>query len=144
MTDASDNAELLTLAEQIATRAHDGQFRRGGVVPYVEHPRAVVGRLEDDPEAQVVAWLHDVIEDTDETAESLVEAGIPAHLVEAVVQLTKTRETRYEDYLEQISGAPLAKKVKVADMLSNLADHPTKKQIRKYAKGLLYLTRDEG
>jgi len=33
----------------------------------------------------------------------------------------------------------LARKVKIADMLSNLADNPTDKQIKKYAKGLLFL-----
>lgn len=132
---------IVELAEFIATEAHEGQFRRGGVVPYIEHPRAVVSRVGADEEAQVVAWLHDVIEDTDVTAEELVQRGIPAPLVEAVVALTKTRETVYEEYLEAIAASPLATQVKIADMLSNLADHPTKKQIRKYAKGLLRLTR---
>ena len=68
--------------------------------------------------------------------------GIPPHLVTAVVLLTKTHEGVYDDYLEQVASSPLATKVKIADMLSNLADHPTKKQIRKYAKGLLRLTRE--
>ncbi len=135
--------DLVLLAEKIATQAHAGQFRRGveGAerVPYVEHPRTVVGRVGDDAEAQVVAWLHDVIEDTEETAESLVEAGIPAHLVAVVVVLTKTPGTDYEAYLEGIAGSALATKVKIADMLSNLADSPSPKQIRKYATGLLRL-----
>ncbi|MFK7789983.1 MAG: GTP pyrophosphokinase [Phycisphaeraceae bacterium] len=132
---------LIQVAEQIATQAHEGQFRRGGDVPYIEHPRAVVSRVGKDRDAIVVAWLHDVIEDSDYTAESLKEAGIPSLLVADVVLLTKTREISYEAYLEGIGSSRIATRVKIADMLSNLADNPTKKQIRKYAKGLLQLTR---
>ncbi|GHC58350.1 GTP pyrophosphokinase [Roseibacillus persicicus] len=133
---------LVKLAEEIATKAHDGQFRRGGIIPYIEHPRAVVERVAGDHEAEVVAWLHDVIEDTSESAESLIEAGVPEYLVAEVVLLTKTREAVYDQYLERIAASPIACRVKIADMLSNLADHPTRKQIRKYARGLLRLTRD--
>lgn len=131
---------LVQLAEEIAIKAHAGQFRRGGVVPYIEHPRAVAKRVPGDPEAQVVAWLHDVIEDTGETEESLRAAGIPSHLVDAIVLMTKSRESTYEKYLDRIATSPLVTKVKIADMISNLADNPTTKQIRKYAKGLLRLT----
>jgi hypothetical protein len=48
----------------------------------------------------------------------------------------------YGKYLEPIKNNPLAKKVKIADMLANLADSPTEKQIQKYAKGLLFLLDD--
>ncbi len=133
---------LVQLAREIATTAHAGQFRRGGTVPYIEHPAAVAGRVGEDLDAQVVAWLHDVIEDTDQTPETLKAAGIPAHLVDAILLLTKTRETVYEAYLEEIAASPLATRVKIADMISNLADNPTQKQIQKYAKGLHRLARE--
>ena len=133
---------LVKLSEEIATKAHAGRFRRGGQVPYIEHPRAVVSRVGDDQEAQIVAWLHDVLEDTEETTQSLAEAGIPIHLITAVDLLTKTREVKYDNYLDRIAACPLAKKVKIADMLSNLSDNPTKKQILKYSKGLQRLLRD--
>jgi len=134
--------ELVQLAEQIATKAHEGQFRRGGIVPYIEHPKVVARRVGDDAEVQVVAWLHDVIEDSEHTAQSLQNAGIPPHLVSTVVLLTKTREIVYEDYMDKVASCPIATRVKIADILSNLADNPTRKQIRKYAKGLLRLTRE--
>jgi hypothetical protein len=35
-----------------------------------------------------VAWLHDVIEDSPWTADRLIDAGIPAEVVDAVVDLT--------------------------------------------------------
>ena len=135
-----NDSELLSLAETLATQAHEGQFRRGGIIPYIEHPRAVVERLAGDTDAQVVAWLHDVLEDTPVTAEELKKKGIPSHLVDAVAMMTKTKGKSYEDYLNDITASPLATKVKIADMLSNLADNPTDQQIRKYAKGLLRLT----
>jgi len=134
-------SSIIQLAEEISTKAHLGQFRRGGVIPYIEHPKAVVSRVGDDQKAKIVAWLHDVIEDTSETAESLIQAGIPSDLVAAVELVTKPREAVYDVYLGNIASCPIASKVKVADMLSNLADKPTNKQIQKYAKGLLRLTR---
>ena len=131
--------KALELAKKIASAAHKGQLRRGGDVPYIEHPKAVAKRVGDDLEAQIVAWLHDVIEDSEQTAESLLQAGIPPRCVEAVVVLTKKRGVAYESYLERVSTSRLATKVKIADMLSNLADDPTPRQIRKYAQGLLML-----
>jgi len=125
--------------EAIALNAHHGQFRRDGKTPYIEHPAAVVSRLQGDDSAQAVAWLHDVLEDTDETVESLQSKSVPADVLKAVEVLTKTNGQRYEDYIENVKANPLATKVKIADMLSNLADSPTERQIRKYAKGLLYL-----
>jgi len=132
------------LAEKIATESHTGQYRRCGVIPYIEHPRAVVSRLGNDPQAQVVAWLHDVLEDTQTTEEDLLIAGIPEELVNAVVLMTKTKGVLYDDYLSRIAESPLTTKVKIADMLANLADNPSPSQIRKYAKGLLLLTKEEG
>jgi len=134
--------KLVQLAERLAAEAHSGQFRRGGIIPYIEHPKTVVSRVGNDPDAQIVAWLHDVIEDSGHTAESLEKAGIPSHLVADIVLLTKTRETSYDTYMDQVASSEIATKVKIADMLSNLADNPTKKQIRRYAKGLLRLTRE--
>lgn len=132
--------DIVATAEQIAIRAHEGQVRRGTLVPYIEHPRSMVHRLVNDPEAQVVAWLHDVLEDSSETPQSLMDAGIPEHLVAIVLLLTRDPAVSDEIYFQRISESRIATAVKVADMLSNLADQPTRKQIRRYAKGLLILT----
>lgn len=133
---------LVALAEQIAREGHQGQFRRGGEVPYIEHPKAVAARVGPDEHAQVVAWLHDVLEDTSVTQDDLREKGIPEACIEAIILLTKTKGTRYEEYLEKVAASPLAAKVKIADMISNLADQPSDRQLKKYAKGLLRLTQD--
>ena len=135
--------ELVALAEAVARAGHAGQFRRDGVTPYAVHPEAVARRVGEGPqpdaEAVAVAWLHDVIEDTPVTADALRAKGFPPAVVAAVQTLTKTDGAPYDDYLEAVAASPLARKVKIADMLSNLADGPTDRQIVKYAKGLLRL-----
>ena len=133
---------LIENAKRIASRAHSGQHRRDGYTPYINHPTAVAERLANEaPEVVATAWLHDVLEDTDENTESLREAGVPWAVIEAVQVLTKTDED-YDWYLSRVKAHPIARKVKVADMLANLADSPTEKQIVKYARGLLFLAND--
>lgn len=135
--------ELVELAQDIASRAHEGQVRRGTLAPYIEHPRAMAEWVGDDPELKIVAWLHDVLEDSEQTAQSLVRAGIPEHLVAAVVLLTRDPDVSDETYYRRISESRIASAVKIADMVSNLADRPTQRQIRRYAKGLLILTPED-
>ena len=128
-------------AEQIARAAHAGQFRFDNVTPYITHPEAVVKRLEGESEdVLAVAWLHDVLEDTLVTASDLLRDGIPPHVVQAVEILTKPKKsTDYWAYLQQVKSDAIAHKVKVQDILHNLSDSPTRRQIIKYAKALLYL-----
>jgi (p)ppGpp synthase/HD superfamily hydrolase len=137
--DATNSSGLVTLAARIAKAAHEGQFRRDGVTPYVRHPENVAGRLRGDQYAEAVGWLHDVLEDTHETPESLRRQGMPDEVIACVEKLTKKEGVDYESYLSKIRKDPLARKVKVADMLSNLSDNPTHEQILKYARGLLLL-----
>ncbi len=132
-------SKVVDLAEQIARRAHRGQFRRDGVTPYIQHPEAVVTRVGNGEVERAAAWLHDVIEDTSETAASLLTQGIPSSVVEVVELLTRKEELTEADYLSAIRAHPVARRVKIADMLTNLSDRPTEKQIVKYARGLLFL-----
>jgi len=131
--------EMVRRAAELARVSHEGQFRRDGITPYLKHPEAVASRVAGDPVAEAVAWLHDVLEDTDSTVDTLREARIPEEVIASVVLLTNKGDTGYERYLAQIKADPVAKKVKIADMLSNLSDHPSERQIVKYAKGLLVL-----
>lgn len=131
---------LRGLAFGIAKNAHSGQFRRDGVTPYINHPISVAERVRHFGYKYVcVAYLHDVLEDTSVTAAELAREGMPDDIIEAVQLLTKNSEQSYDEYLLQINGNDLARRVKIADMLTNLADNPTKNQIKKYANGLLFL-----
>lgn len=80
-----------------------------------------------------------MLEDTEVTHRELLDRGIPASVVEAVEALTKQTNLSYEENLQRVAANGIARGVKIADMLSNLADSPTENQIRKYARGLLLL-----
>lgn len=61
---------IITKAARYAKRAHTGQFRKYNGTPYWLHPARVAGLVSaftDDERVIAVAWLHDVIEDTDLT-----------------------------------------------------------------------------
>ena len=122
----------------LAMAIHAGHMRRDGNTPYITHLKDTARRVESFDE-KAVAWLHDSIEDNKTTEDSL-RLVFPSHIVDAIVVLTKTRQHDYAEYLSRVKENNLARSVKIADMLSNLSDAPTKKQIRKYASGLLFLT----
>ena len=130
-----------SLASSIARTAHEGQFRRDGITPYITHPEAVAKSLEGEhPDVIAAAWLHDVLEDTDVSISDLKRAGIPVRVIEAVALLTRWDDQSYEDYLQCVAQDEIARKVKLADIRHNLSDAPTEKQIAKYGKALLILT----
>ena len=138
MTDSSNG--LINKVCKLAKDAHAGQFRRDGVTPYIKHPMQVADRVRHlGHEYVCVAYLHDVLEDTKVSYSELENEGIPENILKAVEILTKSDDISYDEYLYSIKCNELARKVKIADMLSNLADNPTDKQIKKYAKGLLFL-----
>jgi (p)ppGpp synthase/HD superfamily hydrolase len=132
--------DIIETSKQVASRAHSGQHRRDGWTPYINHPAAVAGKLARESAVVIAtAWLHDVLEDTAETAETLRAAGLPDSVIHAVEVLTKTEGVRYDEYLLGVRQNWIARQVKIADMLHNLSDAPTERQIIKYAKGLLLL-----
>ena len=139
MENSESHRNLVERARVLARDAHAGQFRRDGVTPYVQHPEAVASRVAGDPIAEAAAWLHDVLEDTPLTAAALRDANMPEEVIKCVEALTKKDGVSYDAYLVGIKANPTAQKVKIADMLANLSDHPTERQIAKYAKGLLFL-----
>lgn len=134
---------LVEQAEDLARKAHHHQFRRDGVTPYIRHCERVVARLQaqgvTDEATLAAAWCHDTIEDGVLVWRTLEDEGIPDDVVEAVTLLTKPLGMTYMDYLARLSGNKVACKVKIADILDNLSDAPTRRQIVKYATALLYL-----
>lgn len=133
-------------AQTIAADAHRGQKRKGTGEDYIEHPRRVVKRLIDNgidnKLFHAVALLHDVLEDTKVTVMDLKRKGISKEVIEAVELLTKKKGQSYKDYLKELKKNEMARAVKIEDMLDNLSDRPSKKQILKYCDGLKYLLED--
>jgi len=85
---------------------------------YILHPMAVAAQL-DTLELKTIAILHDTIEDTEVTAEYLLERGIPKKIVDAVQLLSKPEDEDYQHYLRRVKENPLAKAVKLADLAHN-------------------------
>lgn len=113
----SAERQLLTLARGIAFGAHAGQVDKAGE-QYVGHCQRVAARLTD-PLDQVVAWLHDVIEDTPVGIRTLHDAGIPGDLVAAVVVLTHSPGEPRSSYYARVRGSHRARRVKLADIADN-------------------------
>jgi hypothetical protein len=108
-------------ARGIATALHDGQEDKAGA-PYIQHLRAVVGillrRWPDAPERAVeAAWLHDSLEDTVATPESLRAVGVSSEAIALVQQLTRPSGMPYAEYIARLAadGDLWAIRIKLAD-----------------------------
>jgi (p)ppGpp synthase/HD superfamily hydrolase len=131
--------------KELARKLHEGHFRRDGVTPYFTHLERVASRVSgnsahEEEIAKQIAYLHDSIEDGRTTRTTLMMLGVSPSVIQGVEVLTKDK---YDDYLEYIKTLEYThsyvRAVKIADILDNLSDSPSKKQIIKYAKALLIL-----
>lgn len=109
--------ELTKKAMRIAYDAHMGQFDECGV-PYVFHPLHLAEQMNTEKTC-CAALLHDVLEDTDMTADQLRELGMPIDVVFAVQLLTHDPAVDYMDYVRAIKPNAIAKAVKLADLAHN-------------------------
>lgn len=108
---------LTRKAINLAYRAHEGQFDRGGL-PYIFHPYHVAEQMEDEY-AVCAAVLHDVVEDTD-VGIDVIEREFPAEVAQAVRLLTHAPGTPYLEYIERLKDNPIARRVKLADLAHNM------------------------
>jgi RelA/SpoT family (p)ppGpp synthetase len=95
-------------ALDFAIRAHDGQARKSGE-PYVIHPilvGAIVASLSGDTTMVVAALLHDVVEDTPFTLET-IENDFGSDVAHIVAGLTKIVEIRDENLAPSSSNERL-------------------------------------
>ena len=104
-------------AYEIAKKAHLGQVDKAGEA-YIKHPEKVASFVKTDEE-KAVAYLHDVIEDTELTLEDLYEYGLSKEVIEAVDIITKKRGEDYQSYLNSVKKNKLARAVKLADLRHN-------------------------
>jgi guanosine-3',5'-bis(diphosphate) 3'-pyrophosphohydrolase len=128
---ASDR-DLLVRAFAFAERAHAGQLRKSGE-EFIRHPWAVAkicAELRLDDGTLAAALLHDVVEDTETTADELrAEFGDEvAQLVEGVTKLTRIQfqsreQAEAENYRKMIVAMAEDVRViliKLADRLHNV------------------------
>jgi (p)ppGpp synthase/HD superfamily hydrolase len=109
---------LIEKSLSIALQAHAGQTDKAGQ-PYILHPLRLMAKM-DSEEEMAVALRHDTIEDSPHTAKTLLDAGIPLNIVDAVQSLTKSYGENYDQFIQRVLKNKLAVKVKKADIADNL------------------------
>lgn len=133
-----ENLGLIQRAYAVAERAHRGQFRKSGD-PYITHPVAVatiLAELGSPSDVVAAALLHDTVEDTDYSLESLSkEFGEPiAVLVDGVTKLDKVTygEAAQAETVRKMIVA-MSRDVRV--LLIKLADRLHNARTWKYVSG---------
>ena len=134
----------LERAIEIAARAHAGQADKGGA-PYILHPLRVMLRVAPGAQ-QIVAVLHDVVEDSDVTFEDLEREGFSAEVISGLRAVTKVEGESYDDFVARAALDPVGKAVKLADLMENsdlsrIAE-PSRKdleRVEKYGRAIAYL-----
>lgn len=107
----------LALASALAAWAHRDQLDKAGR-PYIEHPLAVAEAVEGE-EARITALLHDVVEDSSVTPDTLRNL-FGDEVADAVEAMTHREGEDYFDYIRRLSQNPLARQVKLADLAHNM------------------------
>lgn len=110
---------MLNKAREICVEKHAGQVDKNGA-PYYLHPFAVADMVSGTDE-KIVAYLHDVVEDTGTSIEDLAEYGFGAEILDAVEAITRKDGEDYFDYIRRVSRNGIAKAVKKADLRHNLS-----------------------
>ena len=131
------------LAKTLAAFAHKGQKDKAGR-DYINHPLAVSESLTEETE-KTVALLHDILEDTFVTEETLRNL-FGDEIADAVVSMTRIDGESYEDYIVRVGKNPISLKVKLADLKHNMdlsrlsvVTEADEKRTEKYKKAESYL-----
>ncbi|MCD8088486.1 MAG: HD domain-containing protein [Oscillospiraceae bacterium] len=111
------STEKVEKARKIAYQAHEGQVDKAGK-PYTEHLEFVASHVETEAE-KCVAYLHDVLEDTDYPPEN-IETIFGQEIYQAVCTMTHQNGEDYFDYVRRVSQNPIARRVKMADLTNNM------------------------
>lgn len=122
--------KLLGLAHEWSMTKHEGQMYALGAPYFVAHIQAVVDEVKrmmpanlysvnDMFRAQVVAYLHDIVEDTDVSTMDIYDA-FGSEIAESVGAMTKGSGETNKEYLQRLVQDDIARIVKKADSMVNL------------------------
>jgi len=136
---------VVSAAISIAVEAHNRQVDKLNE-PYIYHPLRVMEACRRALPLGLVAAaavLHDVIEDGVGWTIARLSDLVPPDICDAVAVLTKQRNEPYDDYVRRCASHDIARIVKHADALDNLArvaeinDPSTRDRLRrKYLRAL--------
>lgn len=106
-------------AIEIAYLAHEGQKDKSDA-DYIHHPLRVMERGKTEIE-KICGVLHDVVEDSDWTAEDLRNEGFSEEVISVIKCLSKETENEdYDVFIERVAKDPIAIRVKLNDLLDNM------------------------
>lgn len=137
-------------ALDVAKEAHAGQFYvtvDDPEEPYIYHIYRVaesVSTWTHGSKMHVsVAYLHDIVEDTEVNIED-IRSQFGDQIADAVQAITHDKEETYNQYIVRVKKNPIARLVKIADIMDNLfycmvEGSPKKKLAFRYATALLTL-----
>lgn len=153
-------SRMVEKAKVFAKVAHRGQVTKRGEDYFLCHVQPVVSQFSitdykhlggdfatlNRPEVallpeykigQCVAYLHDVVEDTDVTIEDLAAMGFPPTVWAAVRAITMRRSETRQEYMLRATGHRIARVVKIADHNVNVStldlieDQETRRRLKK-------------
>lgn len=137
----------------IAINAHKGQVDKGGKDYFEAHVMKVYDNVRCFFDAhgncvtEIVALLHDVVEDTDWTIERLRAQGFTDEMLEALACVTRQDNESYDHFIERLNPNRYAREVKIADLESNMditrlseITDADVERLRKYLKAYKILT----
>jgi (p)ppGpp synthase/HD superfamily hydrolase len=126
-----DDIKIVIEAAAYAAEKHKSQRRKGSInIPYINHPLKVCKLIcecgEENLDLLVAAILHDIIEDTDTSAQD-IEKSFGKNVISIVLEVTDNMQFTKKKRKElQILKAPSlsreAKIIKIADKTSNISD----------------------
>lgn len=120
------NNETLEKIKNFAKASHFSQLDKGGNDYFESHLVQVANNFKNNT-LKAIAYLHDIIEDTNLKIEELeqilalkgVENKTINEIISSVKLLTKTKGMDYDKYIDSISYNKVALMIKVADMKNN-------------------------
>lgn len=121
---------MIEKAIAFATRAHEGQVRKGTTRPFITHPLEVgriVSTMTEDKEVISAAILHDTIEDCEHVTKEMIRQEFNEKVAELVAQesedKSKTWMERKSHTIAHLRTAPIEiQMIGLADKLSNMRD----------------------
>ncbi|HAT50162.1 MAG: HD domain-containing protein [Nitrospirae bacterium] len=111
---------MSTLEKALALAAHHhaGQVDKSGN-PYILHPLRLMMQLEEIS-SQIIALLHDVVEDTPITLDDLRQEGFSEEIITALDLLTHRPEDSYAAYILRLKPHAIARRIKLLDLIDNM------------------------
>lgn len=121
---------MIEKATRFATKAHEGQLRKGTTRPYIVHPLEVaqiVSTITNDEEVIVAALLHDTVEDCEEVTVQIIREEFGPRVAAIVAQESEDKSKSwmarkgYTIY-SLINAKKEVQMVALGDKLSNMRD----------------------